>query len=244
MMGVAISVTNRSTIPQPITNSVFGCLVDVDEDGNISIESCLRLGNDTLYVPISTVDAYRTADVWKEFGYIIEELTFALEVTGYNISPAFNPDITTYTLKVPNSVQSITINSTTNGNVSFDGIGLKYLNVGENPFYITVNNKTYLFVVTRAVTNDVNPNDPATVVATQDIASLQIYPNPFVNGQFTIDNGQSKSDDKVEIFNMSGSLLGIHNISGGTTTVINVANLPAGMYIVKVGGRETKIVKQ
>jgi hypothetical protein len=49
------SVTNYASTPQTIYSSVF-------DDVNIS--TC------TLYVPAGSVDAYKAADVWKEFGKI------------------------------------------------------------------------------------------------------------------------------------------------------------------------------
>ncbi len=51
-----ISVTNYATTPQTITTNVFG---------SVNISSC------TLYVPAGSLAAYRTADVWKEFGTIL-----------------------------------------------------------------------------------------------------------------------------------------------------------------------------
>ena len=49
------SVTNYATTPQTITTNVFS---------SVNISSC------TLYVPAGSLAAYRTADVWKNFGTI------------------------------------------------------------------------------------------------------------------------------------------------------------------------------
>jgi uncharacterized repeat protein (TIGR02543 family) len=85
-----------------------------------------------------------------------------------------------------------------------------------------------------------DPNNPNTAVETQGIASLQIYPNPVVNGQLIIDNGQFNAGDKVEIYNMNGVLVGTYSIR----PAINIGHLPTGIYIVKVGGRIAKVLKQ
>jgi hypothetical protein len=77
-------------------------------------------------------------------------------------------------------------------------------------------------------------------VAAQSFASLQIYPNPIVNGQLTIDEGQSQAGEQVEIYNVNGVLVGSYSIR----PTINIGHLPAGTYIVKVGGRVAKVVKQ
>jgi uncharacterized repeat protein (TIGR02543 family) len=83
-----------------------------------------------------------------------------------------------------------------------------------------------------------------TAVATQGIALLRPYPNPVVNEQFTMDNGQLSAGEKIEIYNVNGALVGVYDVSGSESTTINIANLPAGTYIVKVGTKAAKIVKQ
>jgi uncharacterized repeat protein (TIGR02543 family) len=84
----------------------------------------------------------------------------------------------------------------------------------------------------------------STAVATQGIAALQIYPNPVTNGQLTIDNEQLLVWGKIEIYSVNGSLAGVYNVSSDTSTTINIGHLPAGVYIVKVGNRTAKVVKQ
>jgi uncharacterized repeat protein (TIGR02543 family) len=86
-------------------------------------------------------------------------------------------------------------------------------------------------------------NGTTAVVGAQSLAPLQIYPNP-VSDQLTVAGDQWNAGDKVEIYNVNGGLAGVYNVSGGASTTINIANLPAGVYIVKVGNKAAKIVKQ
>jgi hypothetical protein len=104
--------------------------------------------------------------------------------------------------------------------------------------------KTATCVVTVSTTggSDDGGKDSTTAVATQGIASLQIYPNP-VSNQLTVTCDQWNAWDKVEIYNVNGGLAGVYNVSGGASTTINIANLPAGIYIVKVGNKVAKVVK-
>ncbi|GHT68585.1 hypothetical protein FACS189452_08520 [Bacteroidia bacterium] len=84
----------------------------------------------------------------------------------------------------------------------------------------------------------------ATAVAAQSAQKLQVYPTIVTNGQLTIDNGQLSAGGKVEVYSLVGSLAGVYNVSGGASTTINIAHLPAGIYIVKVGNKAAKVVKQ
>ncbi|GHT66427.1 hypothetical protein FACS189452_02280 [Bacteroidia bacterium] len=85
---------------------------------------------------------------------------------------------------------------------------------------------------------------PATAVAAQSAQKLQVYPTIVTNGQLTIDNGQLSAGGKVEVYSLVGGLAGVYNVSGGASTTINIAHLPAGIYIVRVGNRTAKVVKQ
>ncbi|GHT67642.1 hypothetical protein FACS189452_05740 [Bacteroidia bacterium] len=85
---------------------------------------------------------------------------------------------------------------------------------------------------------------PATAVVAQSAQKLQVYPTIVTNGQLTIDNGQLSAGGKVEVYSLTGGLAGVYNVSGGASTTINIAHLPAGIYIVRVGNKAAKVVKQ
>ncbi|GHT14892.1 hypothetical protein AGMMS4956_13660 [Bacteroidia bacterium] len=85
---------------------------------------------------------------------------------------------------------------------------------------------------------------PPTAVATQGIASLQIYPNPTTNGELRIESGELNAGDKVEIYNVNGALVLSVPSTGSGINSINIGHLPAGVYIVKAGNKVAKVVKQ
>ncbi|GHT19082.1 hypothetical protein AGMMS4957_02580 [Bacteroidia bacterium] len=169
----------------------------------------------------------------------------SLAVTGYSILPVFDANTTVYTLTVPNGVNSVTIEATATDSKSVTGTGSKFIAVGENPFTITVTaedgatTKEYLLIITREAENSV------TAVATQTIISLQIYPNP-ARDRITIVSDEWNVGDKVKIYNLAGALVEATHVSPqqGNTITIDVAHLPAGIYIVKVGNKSAKVVKQ
>jgi len=86
----------------------------------------------------------------------------SLSVSNGTLSPAFNTDITYYTVSVPYSVSSFTITATAaDANATVAGAGVKTLNVGDNVFDIVVtaengSTKTYTLYVTREANSNNN----------------------------------------------------------------------------------------
>jgi uncharacterized repeat protein (TIGR02543 family) len=72
--------------------------------------------------------------------------------------------------------------------------------------------------------------------------ALHFYPNPVVDGKLTIDNILSENG-KIEIYNVLGKLTGIYDITG-SRTVIDISELSAGTYLVKVNGKIAKLLKR
>lgn len=71
--------------------------------------------------------------------------------------------------------------------------------------------------------------------------SLKIYPNPVKN-QLTIDTtGLQTNNEDSQIYDLSGRQLYCGKINGG---VINVPTLPSGIYILKVGTKSGRFVKE
>ena len=78
-----------------------------------------------------------------------------LSVNGYNITPTFNPNTTSYKLTVPNNVKDLSVNATaqdSKANISISGASS--LSVGKNNVIVEVKaengtKKTYIIEVTR-----------------------------------------------------------------------------------------------
>ncbi|MDR3328946.1 MAG: T9SS type A sorting domain-containing protein, partial [Prevotellaceae bacterium] len=82
----------------------------------------------------------------------------------------------------------------------------------------------------------------ATAVGGEGYAPLRVYPNP-AGEQLTIAGEQWKPGDMAEVYDLQGVLVAKQPIVGNLTTV-DIARLPPGVYVVKVGGRAAKVVKQ
>ncbi len=86
-------------------------------------------------------------------------------------------------------------------------------------------------------------NLPAAVPTTSQNAALQIYPNP-ASTEITVETPNPNGE--ITINNVVGQTLKtMHSASNKTT--INIADLPSGMYIIRVSGENNitnKFIKQ
>jgi hypothetical protein len=114
-----------------------------------------------LIVPAASYNAYAGAAQWKDFIYIVDAsytnaMLKNIAVNGSDVED-FDGGVYTYSMNVPFSVSSITLNAEAAGAGStVEGIGTFDLNVGLNVFIITVtaadgvSTMTYSIGVTRA----------------------------------------------------------------------------------------------
>jgi beta-glucosidase-like glycosyl hydrolase len=76
-------------------------------------------------------------------------------------------------------------------------------------------------------------------------ASAFVHPNPVVDGRLIVSSEGLSEGDKVEIYSLSGTLMFAVevDINIGSQT-LNIAHLPAGIYLVKAKNLLAKILKQ
>lgn len=110
--------------------------------------------------------------------------------------------------------------------------------VGDGVATITVTTEENEHTATCTVTvGSISPN----AVSKAELLPLTLYPNPVTNGQLVIDSEQWQDGESVEVYNLSGALVAKYT---GKQTSINISQLPAGTYVVKVGKYAAKMVKQ
>ncbi len=81
--------------------------------------------------------------------------------------------------------------------------------------------------------------------AIKDITSpsIPVYPNPFTN-EITIDLSLATSNEPIELYNHIGQQVATYtNDNKDKSITIPVAHLKAGIYFVKLGSYQTKVVK-
>ncbi len=73
--------------------------------------------------------------------------------------------------------------------------------------------------------------------------NIHVYPNP-TTGLLTIENGQQlKKESPIEMYTLSGVLVGRYAIDGKVKT-IDISALPTGVYILKMNGQIMKVIKK
>lgn len=173
-------------------------------------------------------------------GYIVDATLSAITVNGTAIS-GFSPTSYSYTVTVPATATSVAIAATlSNPNATLDGtnIGTKNLTGDVTPFTIKVTAENTLDTATYTLQIALEEEVPAAVLVTT-AGNLSVYPNPTTNGQLIVAHEKWDANDKVEVYNLQGVLLGVY-----ATANISISHLPAGTYIVKVGNKTAKVLKQ
>jgi hypothetical protein len=80
-----------------------------------------------------------------------------------------------------------------------------------------------------------------TAVASDSYLPLQIYPNPATGGVLTVSSENLKAGDKIKIYTSTGWLAAVYSVEYPSTSV-SIAQLPAGIYVVKAGKYVAKLV--
>jgi hypothetical protein len=158
------------------------------------------------------------------------------------LTPEFNPNVLQYQARTANSPSVTVVATATEASASVDParktISLKE---GNNAHTITVTAADKV-ATKEYVINIVLGGEEETAAATLAAAPLTIYPNPATGGLLTIENGDLKAGEQVKVYSIAGSLVATFEASAGTKTVINVAHLTKGAYIVTLGKRAAKVV--
>ena len=163
----------------------------------------------------------------------------SLTVNPGTLDPAFYHATLAYTVNVGQETDSITIAATASSDkATVTGTGKFGLALGNNNvFTVTVtaedgvNNNQYRITVTRG-----------TGIASLEKQGVEVYPNP-TSGQLRITNYELRMGN-VEIYDVTGRKQRAESRKGENEMVIDISNLPAGIYFVQIGKQTTKIVKE
>lgn len=214
-----ISITTNNTYPSATT--VGSVKFKMPSSGNMVVKLTNIAASDDNYNSYDGSSVSATVRVKSNVNTLS-----SLSVSGYTLTPAFNPNTTSYAVNTDSS--SITINATkSDSRASVSGIGTKNINYGKNTFNVVVkaedgNSKTYTIVVNR---ND-NRNGDSTLrslsVSSGSIkfsASVKSY-NVSLNANvesFSVEGVANNSKSKVS-YSPSKSI----SIKQGETKTITV----------------------
>jgi chitodextrinase len=94
---------------------------------------------------------------------------------------------------------------------------------------------------TTATTPTEGEDTPSAIWSVQT-ATLQVFPNPVVNGELVIVNGELKAGERIAIYAIDGVAALTSEVSGGAQTLVNVSSLKSGIYVVRAGKLAVKII--
>jgi hypothetical protein len=258
LAGITVSTGALSPVFNPntpnyfvnVANSVTG--ITLSATANHGAATVSGAGQKQLAVGVNTFQILVTAQDGTTRTYTVtvtraaattvsNDCTLAgIAVSTGTLSPAFNPNTTSYFVNAGSSVTGITLSATANhGAAAISGTGQKHLDIGTNVFQILVTaqdgaTKTYTVTVTRAV---------ATGIDDVTVNRLSVYPNPVKTSLFI---KSELSVEKVEIYDLQGKQMVTGRIENGRS--INVSRLPKGAYLFKVytdkGVAVNKFVKE
>jgi uncharacterized protein YjdB len=214
-------------------------VASVDQEG---IVTGLSSGTTLIIVSSNSQPVADTCTVNVLVG--VESITFSYDAPNDELEVGKTLQITATVLPESATDKSITWSSSTPNIATVDNNGLVTATQRRGAVIITatandgsgVTGKCNLMVV--AEKDPVTPNSIATTKET-----LLVYPNPVTNGQLIVAGGQWKAGDKVELYDLQGRLVLSTTLSGVQATV-NIATLPQGAYIVKLGNKTALIQKK
>lgn len=202
----------------------------------------LQVGDNAFVITVmaedgSTQKEYRVVVVRDEFIDPIDEKIrlSSLIVSAGTLVPEFNPNKTRYSLGIPDHIASLNVWATAeNTESSVAGIG--HYSMSDGRQFISVRVTATDESQSRYIINIVRDNSViVTSVDKTAKSSLKVYPNPTAEMVYVEkDNGE-----EVYVYNLHGKLLlQTHN------SIISLQNYPSGIYLLRIGGRTTSVVKQ
>ncbi len=85
-------------------------------------------------------------------------------------------------------------------------------------------------------TEEIGSIDDQTRINPIQELTFNTYPNPFIN---TLNISNAGNIDRIELIDLSGKVLKSIRVNGETICTLNTENLPSGIYLVKVTGKNT-----
>jgi len=209
--GALTSIINLN--PEPVT-------IDPNVFLHINTIAC------TLNVPNNAVWAYKHADVWKTFYYIVGG--YYVQVNANNNEYGYVEGSKFYPANTAASVTATAFNN------------YKFVNWTKNGTVVSTDNP-YTFTVTKDIELVANfENNVGIEELRMANGELKIYPNP-TTGELKIENGELKIES-VEISDTYGK--NIFNFQFSTFNSIDISHLPAGIYFVKIRTEAGEVVKK
>lgn len=159
------------------------------------------------------------------------------------MDPAFDADVTSYTVVLGMDEGTIEVSALAGGNVGITGDGVYDLPAdnADLTVYVTASSQVGQ-TTTYSIFIDIDKSDAVEELELDE--GFAVYPNPF-NSSITISSAEVITN--VNVYNLQGALI-MSTVTDGTTVTLDLGSLDAGAYIIQsVTDAKTynhKVVKQ
>ncbi|MEX0811408.1 MAG: T9SS type A sorting domain-containing protein [Chitinophagales bacterium] len=72
---------------------------------------------------------------------------------------------------------------------------------------------------------------------------LEVYPNP-TRGQLIVEWHENNDLETIKLFDSTGKIISQNNISGELKTTLDTQNLPAGIYLLEIAGKNSRSMRK
>lgn len=243
------SSTGNITVAKTLPAQIFSLVVKVTDNGNpvksaqatITITVTSSNGtNQPPYLPASTFSIRNHAP----------NGTFVGKLNATDPNPGQK---VTYTIVSGNTGNAFTLNRT-NGAINVRNSSAVNINVTPK-FTLKVRvtddgnpslsfTQTITVNVTRAKIIDGIAVEEKEVISIDVPKEIRVYPNPSVDGRFSVSFGKQCEEAKIEAFDMSGRLIKTMKVTQDNKGLMDLSNSPSGAYLIRLdNGSEVKTLK-
>ncbi len=241
------SSTGNITVAKTLPLQTFNLTVRVTDNGSpvmnsqavVTIQATTASGNQPPYLPPSTFSVVQFAPNGTFVGKLKGSdpnsgQTLKYTIVSGNTNNAFTLNLTNGALNVKNSAA---LNMNTNPRFL---LKVKVTDNGQPNMSFT---QTITVNVVRSKTgDDVTLGDDEILV--EEPKEMLVYPNPSIDGKFSVSFGKTYENVKLEVFDLSGRLVKTLTVVQDSKGTMDLSTNPSGAYLIRLDtGTETKTLK-
>jgi len=208
------SIYAQNPIPANVHKGVFAGDTIPGFIKGVDTNTCI------LYVPIGSASEYKTANQWKAFNHVFENITFLESASTQKIAITTTED---WTATISPNVSWLSIKPTS-GKAGIDTLVVTSTADNNSPFRYATISISYMNGTKDTVVQTIGISQ--TVVPQVTASTIALYPNPA--SSYVVVNAEANTN--VLIYSNNGTLVLSKQISG--TETISVSTLPTGLYFV------------
>lgn len=256
--------SNSFTLSKTIVSSIvvhgadiFTIVPNINLDEGTYTATITVIGDNDIY---QSFDVSFTVNPVPTFGVMLsqkETYTFTTVNLGYDDHELTPLEVTITNVGYQSTgVLNIALSGDSANSFELSKTSVENIEIGEDSVFIVVpivglSAGTHRATVTVTGDNDISESfdvsfivyDPASISILERDIGLSVFPNPVLDGRLIVEIPENIESTMIRIYDFSGRLVLTHAINRPKTE-IDISHLPNGMYIVRVGHRSARIIKQ